>query len=817
MMIHQWTGDHRRWTRYVGLVASLLLFGCGGGSGGPGGTTSSSASLATISFVASASAVYVGQTVTLQWVSTNASTCSSNWSGNTVTQGSQQVSVTADATYSLNCGDAAASVQVRILGKAAPASTNSVAWSASGLTSLQYMSLPITGDPTYDAFSGLLYVITGTSSATYPNSLLAIQPTTGQVVAARTLDALPWKVMVSADGQYLYVLYYARNAPVHRFTTVGLALDLTLTMPADQNAVALDISPLSAKTIALTTVGVEAANYGNGYIRILDDDAPRPNSYEGELPENFIDIKWSEDGKRIFAPGSLEGTKIFSVNTQGLTLSKTVLVHPPTGGRLYGSRYYTDSGQVYDFDSPISEVGAMATSYQGIIYKRDEDLSIGKAYGLSNDIYGQVFLVALSATTHEVIDTLWIPRDSSEPPGGGGPVTWGVDGLAWGQGDRLIIAHGSFAQAGGEVTPPSALPPIGAGKLVSSSGVAVTYSIYNAAANDIAADTCGNLYAATSGYEDYYSYSVLKLDPQSASVLAVSPKLPRPNFLAVADDCSTIYAASSTSNRITRLNLPSLTLSYTIPVTSDSSTGYSASFLPFASSLAVAPGHPDTLAVGMSFHTSVCDGSHYGISIFDGQARRSVVYESYNVDDFIAITWGMDANTLYGGGWFNNVAFTVDASGVHSPTPLFPYSGKSLVIYGIERELYFDRSRARLMDVMGAVYDTRSNLSLGTLPVVTAAANACDLVGAIATDSMSGKIFHAGLNSGGLEAGLPIVIRSFDASTLKEIDSVTIPDPRPLLSWVGALRLVRLAGTNGVALVTDGGQIIVLNGPMFAP
>lgn len=811
-MIHQWTGDHRRWTRYVGLVASLLLFGCGGGSGGPGGTTSSSASLATISFVASASAVYVGQTVTLQWVSTNASTCSSNWSGNTVTQGSQQVSVTADATYSLNCGDAAASVQVRILGKAAPASTNSVAWSASGLTSLQYMSLPITGDPTYDAFSGLLYVITGTSSATYPNSLLAIQPTTGQVVAARTLDALPWKVIVSADGQYLYVLYYARNAPVHRFTTVGLALDLTLTMPADQNAVALDISPLSAKTIALTTVGVEAANYGNGYIRILDDDAPRPNSYEGELPENFIDIKWSEDGKRIFAPGSLEGTKIFSVNTQGLTLSKTVLVHPPTGGRLYGSRYYTDSGQVYDFDSPISEVGAMATSYQGIIYKRDEDLSIGKAYGLSNDIYGQVFLVALSATTHEVIDTLWIPRDSSEPPGGGGPVTWGVDGLAWGQGDRLIIAHGSFAQAGGEVTPPSALPPIGAGRLVSSAGTAVTYSMYSAAANDIATDTCGNLYAATSGYGDYYSYSVLKLDPQSASVLAVSPKVPRPSFLAVADDCSTIYAASSTSNSITRFNLPSLTLSYILPVTSDSDTGYSANYIPYARSLAVAPGHPDTLAVSMNWHVTKCNGSDYGLSIFDGQIRRSTVYEFWNGDGYKSITWGQDSNTLYGGNWVSNDALTADASGVHDPKALFPYSNGNSIIYGIDRELYFDPAKGRLMDVMGAVYDTRNGRSLGRLTANPSSLGDCDLIGGITSDVQTGKIFHAGSPSLG-----SIELRSFEASSLKQLDSVIIPTPGPALFSTGAARLVRIAKTNSVALVTFEGQIIVLSGQMFSP
>ena len=84
----------------VGLLAeiSLVLVGCGGGGGGGGGGSSPipPAIPVSITLTASNSAVYQGGSISLNWTSTNASTCSASgaWAGEIPTAGSQTVSVT---------------------------------------------------------------------------------------------------------------------------------------------------------------------------------------------------------------------------------------------------------------------------------------------------------------------------------------------------------------------------------------------------------------------------------------------------------------------------------------------------------------------------------------------------------------------------------------------------------------------------------------------------------------------------------------------------------------------------------------------------
>ena len=93
----------------LGIICGLcLLNGCGAGSS----SIVSPPAKPTVTFSASASAVQVGQSLTLTWSSTNATSCmasatpsESDWSGAQPTSGSQSVTpVSAGAiTYSLNC------------------------------------------------------------------------------------------------------------------------------------------------------------------------------------------------------------------------------------------------------------------------------------------------------------------------------------------------------------------------------------------------------------------------------------------------------------------------------------------------------------------------------------------------------------------------------------------------------------------------------------------------------------------------------------------------------------------------------------------
>jgi hypothetical protein len=101
------------------VLASNFLTNCGGGGNG-GGT--SPLPKPTVSISASPSSIIIGQSVTLSWSSTNATSCaaSGDWSGTKATSGKETVtpSTTGSKTYSLSCsgaggtGSASASVTV---------------------------------------------------------------------------------------------------------------------------------------------------------------------------------------------------------------------------------------------------------------------------------------------------------------------------------------------------------------------------------------------------------------------------------------------------------------------------------------------------------------------------------------------------------------------------------------------------------------------------------------------------------------------------------------------------------------------------------
>lgn len=97
-----------------GLCLTTLLAACGGGGGGGGsssGGTTTPAPVVTIGV--SASPIQVGQSATLTWSATNATTCtaSGSWSGAEATSGSQSVSPSAAGsyTYTLTCSGAGGS------------------------------------------------------------------------------------------------------------------------------------------------------------------------------------------------------------------------------------------------------------------------------------------------------------------------------------------------------------------------------------------------------------------------------------------------------------------------------------------------------------------------------------------------------------------------------------------------------------------------------------------------------------------------------------------------------------------------------------
>lgn len=109
----------RGWS-LVALLSALLLAGCGGGGGG--GEDGDDSPAPTLNLAVSPPTLTTGGTITLNWSTTNATSCnaSGDWEGSKATSGSQDIvaSTAGLATFTLTCtgkgGDVSRSVRVTV-------------------------------------------------------------------------------------------------------------------------------------------------------------------------------------------------------------------------------------------------------------------------------------------------------------------------------------------------------------------------------------------------------------------------------------------------------------------------------------------------------------------------------------------------------------------------------------------------------------------------------------------------------------------------------------------------------------------------------
>jgi hypothetical protein len=783
----------------VSVTLAVCISGCGGGSSGGSPPPPASMSLTTSSGVVTA-----GKPITLYWSSSAQScTASGDWSGAKPSNGSFPVTLSRNAVFTLNCADASATIRVQVIGTTST-TTSSLAYSSTGLTTLNYVILPIDGrGQVYDAVTGLIHSITSATSSSYPQSVVSIDPTSGQVVASSPLSSVPWALTVSPDGQYLYVLSSVKGSPIQRFKVAGLAPDLSIPIDSTEYAQGLSVSPASPTTFAITFEGATQSQ-----LQIFDGATPRPNSYLAPQLANLLSPVWTGDAAHLVVPG--DGISTFAVDSQGVSLTNTIPVSATYDGRLYGSVFYDGNGSVVDLNGPVALLGQIPDDSGS----RAENLSINKTFALDHDQFDNVYLSSFDATQFSSIDSIQVPlSNGGSGPSGGNLVTWGSDGVAWNEGGSLVIAHGSFAQQGGSLATPQALPTIAAGNFVENA--ADSYVIYDAHANDIAADKCGNLYAGISDSALFFGNSVLSLNAMSGSIGVSNYATSNPAVIQVAADCTALYVGSGASNSIVRLSTPALTPVATIPlVQSPVPAGYLSAPVAFVTSLSVAPNDANTIAVAMNFHTGLCDSSDYGLAVFDGGTRRPNVFTGNLAPK--SVVWGRDASTLYEEDWEGIKALSVDSTGPGQPTLLVPYASLEgdTDVYDLHNNLQFDPAKSRILTGEGMVYDLASAMAEPRLPVKPALdGNGCGLLDAITSDQQTGKVFYAEFNTG-TDA---IVLHSFDSQTLNQVDQVTVPLPAGVSSLGGATRLVRIANANGVAFVTTYGYIVAVQGPTFAP
>ena len=344
-----------------------------------------------------------------------------------------------------------------------------------------YQSLPISARTiVYDSVGKMLYASIPSESSANPNTVIPLDPSTGQTGAPIAVGNEPDLMAVSDDGSYLFVGLDADHA-IRRINLKTLAVDETFSFPLDAElglkltAHDMKVVPGSPQSVVVALwrnaspaeAGVALFN-GTGLVNYL---ANAGNSLAIDSftftssPSTIYSIPFG------FTSGFFSTLGVSSSGIQ-LISSGGVSCCDETVGSLVasdGTLLYTNSGEVWN--PQTKKLLGTYTQSSSLFYEPSvvPDASTGRTFFLdsSSGYEGQsefTDILSFDPTTFTAAGTtaLAIPGSSSSL------VRWGADGFAFISGvlpsNRIILLRSSIANTGTGAAPAlNALVPNEAG------------------------------------------------------------------------------------------------------------------------------------------------------------------------------------------------------------------------------------------------------------------------------------------------------------------------------------------------------------------
>ena len=256
---------------------------------------------------------------------------------------------------------------------AASASQNALTFTVSS-SPFTVMNLN-TLDLAWDQNSSLLYASVWSVDAQYPNSIVAINPNTAQVVKSQFTGPDPYLVRPSADGKYLYTAFMAKNA-VTQLQLPALNSPLSWSLGAHPKAgpfLAVDLQPApgASQTTAITVVpspidlSYPLRGGGIGNLTIFDNNVARPVNLKANgtstSDELFYDVlQWGANNSTLYSEDNASWTDLnnLAVNSSGVSLLQTYpnavndRSSPANPDPLFGTgtNIHFDAGTGYIYD-----------------------------------------------------------------------------------------------------------------------------------------------------------------------------------------------------------------------------------------------------------------------------------------------------------------------------------------------------------------------------------------------------------------------------------------------------------------------------------
>lgn len=312
-------------------------------------------------------------------------------------------------------------------------------------------------DIVYSPLTKMLYASTASDSNTFPGTITAIDPLTGQIGPSLSVGDMPGyifpsgKLALSRDGRYLYVgLYHGVNTGggIRMVDLVAWTVGQEFNLGPGSFCGPLFPGEIRVLPDNPNAIAVSLANRGCSPnfegVAIYDNGIPRINKISGP-----ISLQFSDNSSILYGFDSTTLYQI-SVDTNGVQITNTIpgIITLPT------SSFKFDLGKLYFQHDPVVDVTNwnVIGAYPGIPWRAQvqPDSSVNRTFflvGNSADCYEYVTcrILIFDQNNFNLIDTITVDVSHYDVPGpavGTNLIRWGSDGLAIvTSGSQLILVR----------------------------------------------------------------------------------------------------------------------------------------------------------------------------------------------------------------------------------------------------------------------------------------------------------------------------------------------------------------------------------------
>ncbi|HWR37510.1 MAG TPA: IPT/TIG domain-containing protein [Clostridia bacterium] len=316
---------------------------------------------------------------------------------------------------------------------------------SSALVFSTYLPLP-SNDLVYSAWSKLLYASVPSTAGSLGNSIVGVDPVTGNVMNSVYVGSEPNKLALSSDGKVLWVGINGAGA-VRKVDLVTMTAGIQFGLGGGQGvynppATALDLAVMPGSPEA---VAVYTQAFPNATIRIFDSGVARANAYTGGGYLAFNSM-----GNKLYTMASPSGWgsgyAVLTIDSSGIASSTVVGQSVTTNGLKYDNgRVYTSNGTMLD-----AETGSLVSTF----YSQPNSVASGAV--APDSTIGKAFIVTSSySSSSEVLafDTNAFVKTGSIPVTGldtsvnpRALVRWGQQGLAFRTKSQIYVLQSNIVK-----------------------------------------------------------------------------------------------------------------------------------------------------------------------------------------------------------------------------------------------------------------------------------------------------------------------------------------------------------------------------------